>query len=163
MNMDEKDRKKQTVYNQVAWILNYQPKIEHQHNYMGGKPSVEDSDTDIEDGSCTENSQSTEQRVKACIDTLVKEKVLKNLYDYTWVMETMNQTKGMPHFNTPASFITYLTTIGIERRPSEDTINKKQNVYSGTFPEWQFTDCDHTEATRRINVGRRFLSLYRKK
>lgn len=110
-----------------------------------------------------ESLQSTEQRVKECIDTLWEEKVLKHLYDYTWVMETMNQTKGMPSFDTPASFIAYLKTIGLERWPSEDTINKKQNVFSGTFPDWEFTDCDYTEATRRINVGKRFLNLYRKK
>jgi hypothetical protein len=112
------------------------------------------------DGECP---RSTEQRMKHCIDTLWEEKVLKHLYDYTWVMETMNQTEGMPHFNTLASFITYLKNIGIESLPSEDSINKKQNVFSGTFPNWVFTDCDHTEATRRINVGKRFMSLYRKK
>ena len=25
------------MINQTAWILNYQPKIEHQHIYVGGK------------------------------------------------------------------------------------------------------------------------------
>lgn len=32
-----KNDDKQNVYNQVAWILNYQPKIEHQHIHMGSE------------------------------------------------------------------------------------------------------------------------------
>jgi len=41
MNKEEKTKKQQTVYNQLAWILNYQPKIEHQHIHMGNQ-EVED-------------------------------------------------------------------------------------------------------------------------
>ena len=102
------------------------------------------------------------KRVRRAIDTLQQEKVLKNLYDYTWVMEAMNQTKGMPSFSTPQSFIDYLEAIGIERRPSTDTISTKLNKMTGKFPNWQFADCDSTEALRRINVGKRFVSAYRK-
>lgn len=96
-----------------------------------------------------------------CIKKLKEEKVLKRLFDYTWVMEVMNQTKGLPKFNTPSSFISYLKEHGITRLPSEDTINKKQNKFSGKFPNWVFTDCDTTEAARRINVAKRFLTLLR--
>lgn len=96
-----------------------------------------------------------------CIKKLKEEKILKNLFDYTWVMEVMNQTKGLPKFNTPSSFINYLKDHDIKRLPSEDTINKKQNKFTGTFPDWVFTDCDTTEANRRINVGKRFLTLLR--
>ena len=39
-----------------------------------------------------------------CIKKLKEEKALKRLFDYTWVMEVMNQTKGLPKFNTPSSF-----------------------------------------------------------
>jgi hypothetical protein len=100
-------------------------------------------------------------RIIRCILKLKEEKVLKRLFDYTWVMEVMNQTKDLPKFNTPTSFITYLKNHGIERVPSEDTIEKKQNKLSGTFPNWEFTDCDTTEAMRRINVAKRFLVLLR--
>ena len=96
-----------------------------------------------------------------CIKKLKEEKALKRLFDYTWVMEVMNQTKGLPKFNTPSSFIHYLNVHGITPLPSEDTINKKQNKFTGTFPNWVFTDCDITEANRRINVGKRFLTLLR--
>lgn len=102
-----------------------------------------------------------DQRLKKTIDTMISEGVLPHLYDYTWVMETMNQTDGMPKFKTPASFIQFLKDRGVKRLPSEDTINKKQNAFTGVFPEWEFTDCDTTEATRRINVGKRLLSIYR--
>ena len=103
-----------------------------------------------------------QSRLDAEADRLWDEGVLKNLYDYTWVMEVMNQTKNMPKFDTPASFITYMEDLGIKRLPSEDTIIKKKNKFIGIFPDWKFTDCDTTEATRRINVGKRFLSLFRK-
>ena len=96
-----------------------------------------------------------------CIKKLKEEQVLKWLFDYTWIMEVINQTKDLPKFNTPSSFINYLNDHGIEFLPSEDTINKKQNKFTGAFPYWVFTDCDTTEANRRINVGKRFLTLLR--
>ena len=120
----------------------------------------------VENASCGGNNinggaMDDEQRVKKCIDILWDEKVMIHLYDYTWVMECMNQTEGMPHFNTPISFIRYLEKLGISTLPSEDTINKKQNTFTGKFPDWQFIDCDTTESNRRINVGKRFLSCFR--
>ena len=36
--MDKENDKKMKLYGQFAWILNYQPKIEHQHIHFG-KPS----------------------------------------------------------------------------------------------------------------------------
>ena len=39
--MSKEDDKRQTVYKQLAMILNYQPKIEHQHIHMGNQ-KVED-------------------------------------------------------------------------------------------------------------------------
>lgn len=95
------------------------------------------------------------------IKRLKDEGLLLHLYDYTWVMEVMNQTKDLPKFNTPASFISYLKSHGIKRLPSETSIYKKQNTFTGIFPLWEFTDCDTTEAARRINIGKRFMNLYR--
>lgn len=105
---------------------------------------------------------SSDERFLNCIKEMNENGVLKNLYDYTWVMEVANKTKGLPHFNTPSSFISYLKSLGIKRLPSEDSINKKLNTFYGDFPDWVFTDCDRTEATRRINVGKFFLSLFLK-
>ena len=108
------------------------------------------------------SSAGNDERILQCIKVINEEGTLKHLYDYTWVMEVMNQTKDLPMFDTPSSFITYMEDLGIKRLPSEDTIIKKKNKFTGTFPDWKFTDCDTTEATRRINVGKRFLSLFRK-
>ena len=108
------------------------------------------------------SSAGDDERILQCINVMNEEGMLKHLYDYTWMMEVMNQTKDMPKFDTPASFITYMEDLGIKRLPSEDTIIKKNNKFTGTFPDWKFTDCDTTEATRRINVGKRFLNLFRK-
>ena len=117
-----------------------------------------------EDEQCEdEGANDIGAKIKKALDLLQEEKVMKNLYDYTWVMESMNQTKGMPDFITPNSFINYMKDLGVEKLPSEDTILLKQNKYSGRFPNWEFTDCDSTEAQRRINVGRRFLNAYRGK
>lgn len=151
----------------VAGDLVLEKKVEYEVNNVeaGGigiqiKNGPEDtSDKDIKNE--TEGEQNVNQRVKKCIDVLNNEKLLKHLYDYTWVMETMNQTSGLPNFKSPQSFIKYLKGLGVERLPSEDSIDKKQNSFTGIFPDWEFIDCDFTETTRRINVGKRFLSIYR--
>ena len=127
---------------------------------MQRKEEVEQVESDVDEVMAEEMNDDV--LIFQCIKQMDKEESLKHLYDYTWIMEVMNQTKGLPKFNTPSSFITYLKNNGIKRLPSEDSINKKQNVFTGTFPDWEFTDCDMSEGTRRINTGKRFLSLYRK-
>lgn len=54
--MNKEDDKK-TVYNQMAWILNYQPKIEHQHIHMGNQP---DPDADACDNVNDDESGETD-------------------------------------------------------------------------------------------------------
>lgn len=112
-------------------------------------------------GTGEENATATDVRMAMAVQGLWDEGVLRHLYDYTWVMEVINQTDGMPYFNTPASFIAYLKEADVERLPSEDSINKKQNTFTGRFPDWLFVDCDATEAKRRINVGKRFLNIFK--
>ena len=162
--MSKEDDKEKKVHGNFAWILNYKPQIKEQHIHMG-KEEVEDKpvgeEAEFEEIEPAEPVAEIPDRIIRCILKLKEEKVLKRLFDYTWVMEVMNQTKDLPKFNTPTSFITYLKNHGIERVPSEDTIEKKQNKRSGTFPNWEFTDCDTTEAMRRINVAKRFLVLLR--
>ena len=105
-------------------------------------------------------SEESERFIRALVK-LRKEGLLIHKYDFTWVMEVTNKTNGMPKFSTPQSFITFLDSYGISDLPSEDSINKKQNAFTGDFPDWVFNDCDTTESTRRINVGKRFLTIYR--
>lgn len=163
--MSKEDDKKRKLFGQFAWILNYQSQIGEQHIHVNGdgKSNFGKVENTEEEKPCEEEKDETGVRIKNALDVLQKEKLLKNLYDYTWVMEAMNQTAGMPNFDTPNSFITYLRGLNVERLPSEDTIQVKQNKFVGEFPNWEFTDCDITEATRRINVGKRFLNAYRSK
>ena len=41
--MSKENDNKRKLYGQYAWIINYQPKIEHQHFHMGDKSSVEEA------------------------------------------------------------------------------------------------------------------------
>ena len=99
--------------------------------------------------------------IKEVIQQLKAEKVIAHLYDYTWVMLAMNDTKGLPSFDSPQSFVTFLNTLGLDNLPSESSIKKKNEKVLGVFPDLTFIDADKTEGDRRVNVGKRFLNLYR--
>ena len=99
--------------------------------------------------------------IKEVIQQLKAEKVIAHLYDYTWVMLAMNDTKGLPSFDSPQSFLTFLNTLGLDNLPSESSIKKKNEKVVGVFPDLTFIDVDKTEGDRRVNVGKRFLNLYR--
>lgn len=101
-------------------------------------------------------------KVKAAIDRLWEERLMKHLYDYTWVMEVMNESDGLPSFSSPQSFLTYMDALGISRLPDVSSIKKEYGKMLGQFPNWTFQDKDASETNRRINVAKRFLSAYRK-
>ena len=96
---------------------------------------------------------------------LHNENVLKKMGDWGLLMTAMNQTDGLPCFDTPSSFVTYLSDSqqleGIEL-PSESSVSKMVRKMRGMFPDWTFTDTnDTTEVNRRINVGKRLVSAVR--
>ena len=99
--------------------------------------------------------------IKEVILQLKAEEVIEHLYDYTWVMLAMNDTKGLPTFDSPQSFVTFLKNIGLDNLPSDSSIKKKNEKVLGVFPDLTFIDADKTESDRRVNVGKRFLNLYR--
>lgn len=103
-----------------------------------------------------------DDRVKAAIETMKEEKVIQHLYDYTWVMAVMNETQGLPSFDSAQSFLTYLESLGIDPLPDVSNVKKEYNRMDGKFPDWTFQNKDKTESDRRINVAKRFLNLYRK-
>lgn len=103
-----------------------------------------------------------EERIKTAINILQNEGTLKHLYDYAWLMQAMNDTTDLPHFDTPQSFLNYMQIIGIQDLPEVSSVKKAYGKVVGTFPEWTFLDADATECNRRVNVGRRFMSAYRK-
>lgn len=103
-----------------------------------------------------------DERVRAAIETMKEEKVILHLYDYTWVMAVMNETQGLPSFDSAQSFLTYLESLGIDSLPDVSNVKKEYNKMSDKFPDWKFQNKDKTESDRRINVAKRFLNLYRK-
>lgn len=109
-------------------------------------------------------SSSDELIIKA-VEIMKKEKVIKNLYDYAFIMQIMNETNELPTFSSPKSFLNYFKELKITGLPGEDSIKKKVNATFGNHPSWTFTDKkgkDSNEAKRRIAIGSRFLSIYRK-
>lgn len=112
-----------------------------------------------------DNLPTTEKKIKHAIMMMKEEKIIKNLYDYAFIMKIVNETDGMPNFISPRSFIIYLKGLSIVDIPSEDSIKKKINSTNGKHPSWTFNDKkgkDANEALRRNNLANRFLSIYRK-
>jgi hypothetical protein len=126
--------------------------------------SVESKDTEGE-VSHVDNLSSSDKQIKTAVEIMKKEKVIKHLYDYAYIMKIMNETEDLPTFNSPKSFLDYFKDLGITDLPGEDSIKKKVNATFGSHPSWTFTDTkgkDANEAKRRNAVGSRFLSIYRK-
>lgn len=105
--------------------------------------------------------KTVDDRVKATIEIMKEEEVIEHLYDYSWIMGIMNETKELPSFDSPQSFLTYLESLDITPLPSESSIKKEFGKMLNKFPNWTFLNKDKTETNRRINVAKRFLSSYR--
>lgn len=104
-----------------------------------------------------------ETKISRAITVMQQEDLFKRAYDYVWVMLVMNQTDGLPHFDSPSSFHSYLLHIGVANIPSVPTLKKKAAVARCAHPSWKFSDtADVNETRRRNNVASRFLSLFRK-
>lgn len=106
------------------------------------------------------------ERLNYAIRGMVAEKIMENLYDYAWLYAAIQQKqlKGIEKFHSVDSFRQHLINIGIKKVPSNSTISDKYNCLCQrhVFPDWVFSDCDATETQRRINIAKRFLSLYYK-
>jgi hypothetical protein len=126
-------------------------------NEFADKARTAEAETNDEESA----GESDNDIIKEVIQQLKAEEVIAHLYDYTWVMLAMNDTKGLPSFDSPQSFVTFLSTLGLDNLPSESSIKKKNEKVVGVFPDLIFIDADKTEGDRRVNVGKRFLNLYR--
>ena len=132
---------------------------QHVHIYHKGESEQkEEEEPDLQ----ASEMLTVDERVRKAVLTLKSEGVLRHLYDYTWLMVVMNQTEGLPSFDTPQSFVTYLEGLQLADLPEVSSVKKAYGNVLGDFPNWTFLDRDTTEATRRINVAKRFLSIYRK-
>lgn len=117
------------------------------------------------EGNHNDDLSSSDKKIKTAVEIMKKEKVIKHLYDYAYIMKIMNETEDLPIFNSPKSFLDYFKGLGITDLPGEDSIKKKVNATFGNHPSWTFIDKkgkDANEAKRRNAVGSRFLSIYRK-
>ena len=101
---------------------------------------------------------------RRAIQQMQEEGLLKKKNYWGLLMAVMNQTDGLPHFDTPRSFVEYLRgTLRLDDLPSESSVGKMLSKMRGMFPDWRFDDTNDTvEVNRRVNVGKRFLSAVRK-
>ena len=108
------------------------------------------------------------ERLDFAIRRIDSEKgVLVNRYDFAWLYAAVQEgkLKGVEPFHSVESFRQHIISLGIMNAPSNSTITTKYRCLPNMFPNWKFTDKrgrDATEEQRRINVVKRFLSLFYK-
>ena len=105
------------------------------------------------------------ERLDFAIRRVANEKgVLVNRYDFAWLYAAVQegQLKGIEKYKSVNSFRQHLINIGINNVPSNSTISCWFGYLRHKYPDWVFSDCDATEGQRRINVAKRFLSLFTK-
>ena len=105
------------------------------------------------------------QKVALAIKVLQRNKTIRHLYDYTWIMVCIGDgvVEGMGAFGSPQKFMDYLRSIGMERVPSRTTISTWFGRVIGKYPNWEFVDTkDPQEIQRRKNVVRQFISAINK-
>lgn len=121
---------------------------------------------DVKDVDCIEEFQRKPpmERFDFAIRGVAAEKgLLANQYDYAWLYAAVQQDllKGIEKFRSVDSFRKHLTNIGIKDIPSNSTVSGRFGCLRHKYPDWVFSDgCDTTETQRRINVAKRFLSLF---
>ena len=77
-----KEQDKKNVYNQMAWILNYQPTIKEQHIHMGDKSSVEE--TGVEPQKQAENAVVVEEMKPTTAKLIVPESEVAKCFKFTY-------------------------------------------------------------------------------
>lgn len=118
----------------------------------------EDVDDATTDGSLTEEIFLTtdEMYIKA-IQEVIDKGLILHAYDYHVIMQVLLDQYKV-RFNNGQSFVDYLSSIGIQHKlPTADDINKKLNLMRGSYPEWSWTNTDHNEEIRRINIAKYFV------
>lgn len=94
-------------------------------------------------------------RMSEALKSLKKKKIIRHLYDYTWIMTGIGDgaLEGMSGFKSPQNFIDYLNALGVEHVPCRSTLSAWYGRVLGEYPNWVFTDTeDPKEILRRKNV-----------
>ena len=124
---------------------------------------------EVKDMDCIEDFQrkSPMERLDFAIRSIDSEKgLLANRYDFAWLYAVVQYEllTGIEKYKSVKSFRQHLKKIDIKNIPSNSTISGKYGCLQHKNPDdWEFSDgCDATEAQRRINIAKRFLSLFNK-
>ena len=101
--------------------------------------------------------------MRYAINTLRHNKVFRRHYDYSWIMQAINDgvLEDYEEFESAQTFINYLCEIGIDGLPDRSTISRaRSNIYN-SFPDWKFIGLKNpSEILRRKNVVKQFLSAF---
>lgn len=124
---------------------------------------------EVKDMDCIEKFQrkSPMERLDFAIRSIDSEKgLLANRYDFAWLYAVVQYEllTGIEKYKSVKSFRQHLKKIDIKNIPSNSTISDRYGCLQHRNPDdWEFSDgCDAIEAQRRINVAKRFLSLFHK-
>lgn len=95
------------------------------------------------------------------MNNVKKEGLIKFGYDWTWIELYCEGAIVDANFSTPASFLDYLSVLGIDSLPDRTTLAKKVDVVRGEYPNWTFSDSKNaSETMRRKRVVGRFIFHY---
>lgn len=124
---------------------------------MNGMAEIAESDDSLQ-------LPSVDERMKHAMDCLKQEGKLVHKYDPIWIMQFIMEggikEKGLTFYTVP-SFRNYLLEIGVKDVAGVSTLSQYKNTIVGRFPDWTFTDTDDAyERVRRVNIARRFSSIY---
>ena len=109
----------------------------------------------------------TRESIDLCVACAIREMrqngAFRHPSDYTYSMLASNEgvVKGLKYFYSPKEFITYLKDLELDGLPGRSTIYDTIAKTSGHYPDWTFSDGPRdTEAMRRRNIARQFLSAF---
>ena len=111
--------------------------------------------------SADNNRDEKKEKICTIIRLLIEGKELHNKGEWGLLMTAMNQTEGLPHFESSKSFVEYFKDApqleGIEL-PSDSSIRKTVGSIRGWFPNWTFIDTEDINTINdRINIAKRFI------
>lgn len=87
-------------------------------------------------------------------------------YQYAYPFALMHDGKccekyHLPRFNNSIEFLQYLKELGLEDLCSDQTIDNRLKLMSGSYPNWTILRGSETANLTANNVASRFLVLYR--
>ena len=132
--------------------------VEQLVGHLEGVEMVCSMDSDVSEDDCA-------QCAREAFESLLADGAIRRPRDYAWIMMAMNQgaIDDFETFRSHQDFIDYLKEIGLQNVPSRTTLYSAENNTMEEYPNWMFLDNPKTsEALRRTNLVKQFLSAYRR-